>query len=88
MEGLSLIVTVIDKEQASWIWDLLKGEKKHEGLGIEISALSNGNLYQRNELNEQKISILEEHLCALDSETEKRIKRLNSAIEKTWERNI
>ena len=56
---LSLVVTVTDKDKAKWIYDNhLNGD---EDSGIRITAISNGDLNEKNTVLEDIITDIEEN---------------------------
>ena len=87
MEKLSLVVNVLDKEKASWIWACHQDESKQQEIGIAVRVISNGDLNKRCELLKEKIEILED-AAILYSATAEKLDKIDMALEKTWERVV
>jgi len=85
MERLTIVIDILDKEKAAWIF---KDEAKQKELGIWVRALSNGNALDRVDLYKEKAEILNELESYMSEDVSNKLEKIDIAIEKSWERNI
>ena len=89
MEKLSLIIDVLDKEKAKWLWECHLDKVKQQEMGIRVRIISNGDLNKRCNLLEDKLYIYDKlRMDDLADEDFVNLERIDKAIEKSMKRDI
>lgn len=86
VQEFTIRFTTDDTKKCEWVWEAMRtGSEFH---GIKVSAMSDGDLFARESILEEMLTLLESGSSLLSDEDNDKMDELEKQKEATWNREV